>query len=253
MTTTQFTGKAVIVTGGGTGIGRATARSFAEQGAQVLIVGRTESRLAETAQGLPGIRPLAADIASPGAPELIVRTAMAEFGRIDVVVNNAAIVRQDPLDDVSRSTAEDMLATNLLAPMYLTQAALPNLAATGGVVVNVSTSIGQRGWPMPGGTLYRALKVALESLTRSWAVQFAPRGVRVAAVAPGPIATPIARHQGLTPAESDATRDALIAYVPLRRIGQPEEVAFWIVQLARPEAAYTTGVVIHVDGGAVVA
>jgi NAD(P)-dependent dehydrogenase (short-subunit alcohol dehydrogenase family) len=120
------------------------------------------------------------------------------------------------------------------------------------VVINVSTSIGQRGWPLPGGELYAALKTALESLTRSWAVQFAPRGVRVAAVAPGPIATPIARHQGLTREQADATRDALIARVPLGRIGQPEEVAFWIVQLARPEAAFTTGVVIPVDGGGVI-
>lgn len=252
MTTTQFTGKAVIVTGAGTGIGRATARSFAEQGAQVLVVGRTASRLAETARGLQGIRPFAADIAGPGAPELIVRAAMAEFGRVDVLVNNAAIVAQDPLGDISRRAAEDMLATNLLAPMYLTHAALPHLAAAAGVVVNVSTSIGARGWPMPGGALYAALKIALESLTRTWAVQFAPRGVRVAAVAPGPIATPIAQHQGLTHEQVVATRDALIAYVPLGRIGQPAEVAFWITQLARPEAAYTTGVVIPVDGGAVV-
>jgi len=252
MTTTHFTGKAVIVTGAGTGIGRATARAFADQGAQVLIVGRRASRLAETAQDLPGIRPLAADVTGPDAAELIVHTAMEEFGRVDVLVNNAAIVRQAPLGAISRSSTEEMLATNLLAPIYLTQAALPHLVGTQGVVVNVSTAIGQRGWPMPGGELYAALKTALESLTRSWAVQLAPRGVRVAAVAPGPIATPIARHQGLPPAQADATRDALVARVPLRRIGQPEEVAFWITQLARPEAAYTTGVVIPVDGGGVI-
>jgi meso-butanediol dehydrogenase/(S,S)-butanediol dehydrogenase/diacetyl reductase len=252
MTTTHFAGKAVIVTGAGTGIGRATARAFADQGAQVLIVGRRASRLAETAQGRPGIRPLDADVTGPDAPELIVHTAMEEFGRVDVLVNNAAIVRRAPLGDISRSSTEEMLATNLLAPIYLTQAALPHLVTTQGVVVNVSTAIGQRGWPMPGGELYAALKTALESLTRSWAVQLAPRGVRVAAVAPGPIATPIARHQGLTPAQADATRDALIARIPLRRICQPEEVAFWITQLARPEAAYTTGVVIPVDGGGVI-
>ncbi|SIR52728.1 SDR family NAD(P)-dependent oxidoreductase [Micromonospora avicenniae] len=254
MTSAQFDGKAVIVTGGGTGIGRATARAFAAQGAGVLVVGRTASRLAETAQGLPGVRPLVADVAAPGAAEMIVGAALDHFGRVDVLVNNAAVVRRTPRDDTSgRQAAGQMVATNLLAPMYLAQAALPQLATHAGVVVNVSTAIGQRGWPMPDGGLYVALKAALETLTRTWAVQFAPHGVRVAAVAPGPIATPIAQHQGLDPGQAAALRTALIAHVPLGRIGQPDEVAFWITQLARPEAAYTTGVVIPVDGGAVVA
>ncbi|WNV91213.1 SDR family oxidoreductase [Umezawaea sp. Da 62-37] len=245
---TTFSGKAVVVTGGGTGIGRATARAFAEQGAGVLVVGRTAARLAETASGLPGIRALTADITHPGAPDLVVRTAIEEFGRIDVLVNNAAVVRSD----TGPGHAEEMLVTNLLAPVRLTHAALAHLTAAAGVVVNVSTSVGQRGWPLPGGALYVALKTALESLTRSWAVQFARRGVRVAAVAPGPIATPIALHQGLSAEQVEAMKEVLVAHVPLGRIGTPEEVAFWITQLARPEAAYTTGVVIPVDGGAVV-
>ncbi|ONI72690.1 ketoreductase [Actinosynnema sp. ALI-1.44] len=239
----DFNGKAVIVTGGGTGIGRATARSFAEQGADVLVVGRTEARLAETAEGL-GIRTLVADVAEPDAAERIVSTAIETFGRLDVLVNNAAILKQD--DD--RAGLEQMLATNLLAPIYLTQAATPHVS----VVINVTTSIAQRGWPVPGGTVYGAAKMALESLTRSWAVHLAPKGIRVAAVAPGPIATSMPEHQGLTPVEADALRDTMVGYVPLGRIGQPEEVAFWIVQLARPEAAFTSGVVLPVDGAAVV-
>lgn len=105
---------------------------------------------------------------------------------------------------------------------------------------------------MAGGALYAAAKAALDSLTRSWAVQLATRGVRVVAVAPGPISTPIASHQGLDPDQIDALRQTLVEHVPLRRIGRPEEVAFWIIQLARPEAAFTTGVVLPVDGGAVV-
>ncbi|MBO3677441.1 SDR family NAD(P)-dependent oxidoreductase [Streptomyces sp. NEAU-YJ-81] len=252
MTAAHFDGTAVIVTGGGTGIGRAAARAFAEQGAQVLVVGRTAARLAETAADAPGIRPLVADVAAPGAAELIVNTALEAFGRIDVLVNNAAVVRQAPLGDIRREAVEEMLAVNLLAPVYLTEAAVPPLSESAGVVINVSTAIGHRGWPMPGTELYAALKAALDTLTRSWAVQLAPRGVRVAGVAPGPIATSIGRHQGLDTEQIDALRTTLIEHVPLRRLGRVEEVAFWITQLARPEAGYTTGVVLPVDGGALV-
>ncbi|MEU5728836.1 SDR family oxidoreductase [Streptomyces antimycoticus] len=252
MTAAPFDGTAVIVTGGGTGIGRAAARTFAEQGAQVLVVGRTAARLAETAAAAPGIRPLVADVAAPGAAGLIVNTALEAFGRIDVLVNNAAVVRQAPFGDIRREAVEEMIAVNLLAPMYLTEAAVPQLSESAGVVINVSTAIGLRGWPMPGTELYAALKAALDTLTRSWAVQLAPRGVRVAGVAPGPIATSIGRHQGLDAEQIDALRTTLIEHVPLRRLGQVDEVAFWITQLARPEAGYTTGVVLPVDGGALV-
>ncbi|MGW7696561.1 SDR family NAD(P)-dependent oxidoreductase [Streptomyces asiaticus] len=155
MTAAHFSGRAVIVTGGGTGIGRVTARTFAEQGAQVLVVGRTAARLAETAADAPGIRPLVADVSAPGAAELIVNTAMEAFGRIDVLVNNAAVVRQTPLGDIRREAAEEMLAVNLLAPMYLTQAALPQLSESAGVVINVSTARGPR-----GGGRARARRVA---------------------------------------------------------------------------------------------
>ena len=235
---TTFTGKAVVVTGAGTGIGRATARAFAAQGASVLAVGRTTETLDETAADQPRIRPFTADVTEA---ERVVDAAVAEFGRIDVLVNNAAV-----------RSGDAMVATNLFAPVHLVEAALPHLKDTRGVVVNVSTAIGQRGWPMPGGELYAALKSALDSLTRSWAVQYAPHGVRVVAVAPGPIATPMHDHADRSPEEASALREALIAHVPLGRVGQPDEVAFWVVQLARPEAAYTTGVVLPVDGGALV-
>ena len=230
----------MIVTGGGSGIGRATATAFAAQGADVLIVGRTESRLAEVARDVPGVHVLAADITAPDGPQRVVNAAVAEFGRIDVVVNNAGIVS---------GAAQDVLATNLLAPMYLTQAALPHLTASSGLVVNVSTSIGQRGWPLPDGALYAAAKSALESLTRSWAVQFARHGVRVAAVAPGPIATAISQNRGLTTEQTEALRAELVAHVPLGRIGRPEEVAAAIAFLASDDASFITGAVLPVDAG----
>ncbi|WP_406637339.1 SDR family NAD(P)-dependent oxidoreductase [Amycolatopsis sp. WGS_07] len=249
----QFQDKAVIVTGGGTGIGQVTAREFARQGANVLVVGRTAERLAETADGFPAIRPFAADLTEDGAAEAIVSAALAEFGRIDVLVNNAGIVEPAALGEIKPGAFDRVVATNLVAPVYLLQAALPHLSESEGAVVNVTTAIGQRGWPMAGREFYAATKAALESLTRSWAVQLAPRGIRVSAVAPGPIATEIYAREGLTAEEARAQHESLMEMVPLRRLGKPEEIAHWILQLASPGAAYVTGAVMPVDGGAVIA
>ncbi|MFD9035683.1 SDR family NAD(P)-dependent oxidoreductase [Streptomyces sp. NPDC059567] len=241
----------VVVTGAGTGIGRATARAFAAEGARVVAIGRRREPLEETADGDDRIVPLPADITAEGEPERIVRTVLATHGRLDVLVNNAGVVRSGALGTLSPELINDQLATNLVAPVLLAQAALPSLETSGGVIVNVTTSVGQRAWP--GSSVYAATKTALELLTRSWAVELAPRGIRVAAVAPGAIDTPIGEHQGLTPERMAAVREWQLAHTPLGRIGRPEEVAWAITRLAAPEASFVTGVVLPVDGGAVVA
>jgi C-7 ketoreductase len=242
--------RCVIVTGGGTGIGRATALSFAAHGDQVLVVGRTERTLTETAVRHPNIRILVADITKPDAPQEVVNTAVREFGRIDVVVNNAACATPAPLADIEPDSADEQLAINLRAPIFLTQCALRALTESGGTVINVSTagSLGLRAWPSM--SVYGASKVAMDFLTRTWAVELAPHGIRVVGIAPGVVNSGMGERMGSTPEEYARFLDEMSKYAPLGRVGKPEEIAWWIRQMAQPEADFATGTVIAVDGGA---
>ncbi|MFD9888454.1 SDR family NAD(P)-dependent oxidoreductase [Amycolatopsis sp. NPDC059027] len=242
--------RSVIITGGGTGIGRATARAFADRGDQVLVVGRTPASLAETAEGRENIRPLVADITGAEAPELVVSTALRELGRIDVLVNNAAIAVPAAMGEIDPGRADEQLAVNLRAPLLLTQRAVDALAETQGTVVNLSTagSLGRRAWP--GMSLYGASKVAIDFLTRTWAAELAPRGIRVVALAPGVVDTGMGERMGSTPAEYRRFLAEMSEYAPLGRVASPEEIAWWVLQLTRREAGFMTGAVLAVDGGA---
>jgi meso-butanediol dehydrogenase/(S,S)-butanediol dehydrogenase/diacetyl reductase len=241
-----MTGPAVIITGGGTGIGQAAARLFAKEGAHVLIVGRTAERLKETADGRPEVRTLVADVTAREAPELIVDTALELFGRIDVLVNNAAIIRPARLGDIDRPWTERVLATNLLAPLYLAQAAAPHMRG-GGVIVNVTSNPPGKAWP--GNSVYGATKVALDFLTHTWAVELGTQGIRVVSVAPGPTDTEVLLHAGVSHGELAEKRRRNAERIPLGRQGTPEEIAWWIVTAARPGAFFMTGTVLRVDGG----
>lgn len=236
--------RAVIITGGGSGLGRATAHLFATEDADVLVVGRTSSRLAETAKGWPTIRTHQADITEPDAAAGIVAAALDAFGRIDVLVNNAGVGLPANLGDIDRDETYTQINTNLVAPLMLSQEAIKHMEP-GSVIINITSNPSERGWPT--NSVYGCTKVGLDFLTRTWAVELAPRGIRVISIAPGVTDTPMLNNPKLTPAEIEEKKKR--RRIPIGRIASPDEIAWWVVTVTRPAASYMTGAVVRVDGG----
>lgn len=241
--------RVAIVTGGGSGIGRAVASELVAQGCHVVIVGRTEQTLIETSAGHDLIHPLAVDITAEDAPSVIVATALDRFGRIDILVNNAGISEPCPLRELTDDSIDRQIAVNLRAPILLTRQALDALAASRGVVVNVSSagSLGRRGWPY--FSAFGATKVGLDFLTRTWSVELGPLGIRVVAVAPGVIDRGPGGPMGAEAEQYNQFLSDIARRTPLGRVGETAEIAWWIGELVKPEAAFATGTILVVDGG----
>ncbi len=242
--------RVALITGGGTGIGAAAARRFAAQGTAVAVVGRRPEPLEETVQAAHALGAEAiaipADLSDAEAPARIVRRVAEEWGRLDVLVNNAAAIKHLPIDEAPRELFDEHMAVNVRAPYFLIQAALPYLRRSDApAVINISSSSGSLA--IPGQSMYGTSKAALEYLTRSLAAELAPWGIRVNAIAPGPVDTPI--HRTWAGDDLEGAYERMRREVPLGRMGTADELAAWIVWLAGPEASWVTGVIIHVDGG----
>jgi meso-butanediol dehydrogenase/(S,S)-butanediol dehydrogenase/diacetyl reductase len=234
---------AAVITGAGSGIGRATALRLAADGWCVTLTGRRRAALEETAAAMPGAATMVVpcDVRDGAAVASMVTASVRRFGRIDAVVNNAGISRTAAFPDVTLESWREVMAVDVESIVLVTQAALPALVASGGSVVNVASVAGLGG--DPGMTAYNAAKGAVVNLTRSLAVELASQGVRVNAVAPSLTVT-------------DATADIsvtdvleFIRRIPLGRPAEPADVAAVIAFLTGPDARFVTGVVLPVDGG----
>ena len=240
--------KVVIVTGGSSGIGRAAALSFAALGAKVIITGRRVGPLRDAAGDHPNIATLTADASVPADAARTVNETLNTWGRVDILVNNAGAGGILPLAEAMADKITGIFAANVLGPSLLSAAALPYLAATKGAIVNISSTLGHK--PVEGLSHYAASKAALEHLTRCWALELAPMGVRVNAVAAGPTESgALTGMMGLSPEQAEAVKEREREQIPLKRRGYPEEVARWIIAFADPAADWVTGQVIAVDGG----
>jgi NAD(P)-dependent dehydrogenase (short-subunit alcohol dehydrogenase family) len=240
--------RVAIVTGAGSGIGAAVARRLAGHGLDLVLVGRRRGPLQAVSDELGG-RPLVvpADMGDPGVPSDVVHRAVDRFGRIDVIVNNAAVIETGPLDAFSRASFERHYAVNVAGPFFLVSSALPELRASeDAAVVNISSSVGSI--IKPGNMLYGSTKAALEYLTRAWAYELAAARIRVNCIAPGPVDTPI--HATYSD-DLESTYADLARRIPLSRMGHVDDIAAWVWFLVAPESRWTTGNVIHVDGGQV--
>jgi NAD(P)-dependent dehydrogenase (short-subunit alcohol dehydrogenase family) len=247
----SFAQKIVIVTGASSGIGRSTAMAFALEGAEVVLVSRSEPALAEVAHSITaaGGQALAypADITAADAPHRIVKAATDAFGGIDILVNAAGVIATGTVESTTDEAWDAMMEINLRAPFRLMREATPYLKARKGAVVNVSSVNGLRSFA--GVLAYCVSKAGMDHLTRCAALEMAPHGVRVNAVNPGVTITNLHRRGGMNDAQYGTFLDRAKETHPLGRPGQPEEVAALIMFLASEKAGWMTGETIPIDGG----
>jgi 3-oxoacyl-[acyl-carrier protein] reductase len=239
----SLTGKIGLVTGAGSGIGRATARRLAAAGARVVAADLDAERAAETCAGIDAT-PVAADVCDPGDVARMVRTAVEAYGGLDVFHNNAGAPQAaTPFTEIARAEWDRMLAVNLTAFFLAAQAVVPAMRERGGGSIIVTASIIARR-PRAGLAAYIAAKTGVTGLARALALELAPDRIRVNVINPGPARTPMLRAFGLG-AEDDAIGEAL----PLGRLVEPDDVAAAAVYLASDAAAAITGTVLNVDAG----
>jgi len=247
----RLANKTALITGGNSGLGLATAKLFAAEGAKVAITGRNRDTLAAAAKEIgPNVLALNADVTDVAATEAAIKKAADKFGKLDILFANAGIPGQTPVGGASLDIFEQVIRTNLTAVFFTVQSALPYLNDGASIILNgsVISVLGN-----PGYSAYAASKAGVRAMARVMVSELSPRGIRVNVVAPGAIRTPIWGAATATPEAEKAFNARIGRSTPLRGVGEPEHVANTVLFLASDEAAHIQGQELFIDGGATAA
>ena len=241
----DLTGKTAVITGGNSGMGYETARKFKELGANVIITGRNQEAL-DKAESELGVKAILADQSNLGELDQMVAQVKEQFGKIDVLFVNAGIAAFAPLEHVSEDQFDNLMNINFKGAFFTLQKFLPVLN-DGASVINLSSINAYTG--MPNTAVYAASKAALNSLTRTAAYELAPRHIRVNSVNPGPVNTAIFGKLGMPEEAIKDFATAMQNRIPLKRFGEPEDIANLVAFLASDESNFITGAEYNIDGG----
>ena len=243
----RLEGKVAVITGGNSGIGLATAKEFKEQGAQVVITGRDQQTLDEAKREIGGdVLVVRSDASSLTEIDKLIAAVKEKFGRIDVLFVNAGIGKFAPVEAVTEELFDSIMDINFKGAYFTIQKALPLLSDNASIILNTSINahIG-----MPNSSVYAASKAALITLARTLSAELVGRGIRVNALSPGPITTPIFNRLGLSPEALEETARNIKEQVPMKRFGRPEEIAKTALFLASSDSSFLLGTEIVADGG----
>lgn len=243
----KLTGKIAVITGGNSGIGLATARLFKEEGATVVINARNESRLAEIRRELgDSFDIIVGDVSQVASLESFFRQVGQRHPTIDVLFLNAGIAQFAPIELMDEATFDRQFSTNVKGVFYGVQKALPYLSPGASIILNTSI-VNQKG--MPASSAYAATKAAVRSFARTLSAELITRGIRVNAISPGPITTPIYDKMGMEPDQVNDFTESMTQRIPLKRFGEPEEVAKAALFFATQDSSFVVGAELEVDGG----
>ena len=243
----KLEGKIAVITGGNSGIGLATAQRFAAEGARVFITGRRQAELDRAVKDIgPAAMGVQSDVSNLADLDRLYETVKREAGRVDVLFANAGSGDQAALGSITEASFDSTFDTNVKGLLFTVQKALPLFPDGGSIILNASVGSSKA---MEAFSVYCATKAAVRSFARTWTVELKSRRIRVNAVSPGPIETPVFGKLGLTEAQEKEFRAGVLTAVPMGRMGSPDEIAKAVLFLASDDSSYISGIELFVDGG----